>query len=388
MNLLYTIMNTKTNITHKFKTKNQEIVDELCSLKPVKPGTRQGYLTTLNNYTSYQNMSFQELLKEAEQEELNGTPLKHRKIRQRLTGYMNFLREHNYNNLTINSYLKRIRYIYKMYYIELPILFYPKTKQKDSIYDIVTVEDIKKVLKNTNNIKYQATILFMLSSGQAAAEMISLTIQDFINATSEYHNETNIINVISVLERKKFIIPLFDMFRTKEDVSYYTVCSHEAVEYILSYLKQRIYQKGIPDPTDKLFDLKYPAFSDFLRRQNDVLGMGKVNNTHRFFTSHALRKFFANTLFAANIESMKIDFMMGHTLPPVQAAYFKANPKIIKEEYKHVVNHVTIFSDLTYQNIKSTEKQELEQLRREQKEDRLKMKRIEQTINRLILENK
>ena len=74
MNLLYTIMNTKTNITHKFKTKNQEIVDELCSLKPVKPGTRQGYLTTLNNYTSYQNMSFQELLKEAEQEELNGTP--------------------------------------------------------------------------------------------------------------------------------------------------------------------------------------------------------------------------------------------------------------------------------------------------------------------------
>ncbi|WP_455645443.1 tyrosine-type recombinase/integrase [Methanosphaera sp.] len=370
----------------KIEKENQEILEEIFQLKPLKETTKLGYVQIVRNYTYYYNLSMKELLQEAEQEEQEGILLKHRKIRQRLINYMNYLIQKKYTTNTINVYVKKIRSIYKLYYIDLPIMFYPKEKKKTSITDIPTKKHIHEVIQSTNNTKYQAIILFMTSSGQAINEVLSITIQDFINATSEYHHETSILNVMRVLEKQDFTIPLFEMFREKAQVSYYTMCSDEAVKYILKYLKERIISDGIPQSTDLLFAVNKPAVGEFFRRINDRLGYGWVQDTHRFFTPHNLRRFFANALLVANIDSLKIDFMLGHTISTTQGAYFKANPLVVLNEYKKIVNHVTIFEDVSYREIKSSEKQELDELRRERAESRHEIQQIKQTLKQLMHE--
>ena len=74
----------------------------------------------------------------------------------------------------------------------------------------------------------RAIILFISSSGCGRSETVNLTIQDFINATSDYHHNTEIYNVLNELKDKQDIIPRWEICRNKTNKFYTTFTSPEA----------------------------------------------------------------------------------------------------------------------------------------------------------------
>ena len=70
--------------------------------------------------------------------------------------------------------------------------------------------------------------------------------------------------------------------------------------------------------------LKDCTLTQLFNMQNDRNGLGKVE-TQRFFVSHNMRKFTANTLIDNGMEFYRVEWLLGHALPPTQASYYKIN---------------------------------------------------------------
>ena len=155
--------------------------------------------------------------------------------------------------------------------VDLPHL--PDAKY-DKIYetnylDLLTREHIEQALEIVP-INLKALILFMSSSGTAKAETLSLTVEQFINGTQEYHNGGSIEYVLDTLENKTNVVPTFYLRRIKTDKFYYTFCSPEASYYIVKYLKTRNALKL----NDKLFDFSNSLLLTRFQEINDKMNWG------------------------------------------------------------------------------------------------------------------
>lgn len=350
-------------------------LEEFIQDRNLSSESKRDYSAAVKSYTEFNKMTLAELINEADTEEDENIRMKKRKIKKKLKNYRNYLlNEKKYSINTIKSYFTKIKTIYNHFKIEIPYI--PPMNLNETIHerftDIPTKKNIKDALEATNNLKYKALILFMSSSGSAMHETLSITIQDFIKATSEYHSHTHIEDVLNHLSKKKDVIPLFEMIRSKTNYPYYTCCSPEAVESILRYLKTRKKLKK----DDKLFNITKTRAFMFFKQINDKLGWGKVKN-YIFFHSHALRKFHATMIEETGLANA----LQGRKPDPITGAYFKVNPKRIKEKYtqylpKLTINEtkVNILNDEGYKKLEKLEnelkieKQRFEEFKTQQEE--------------------
>ena len=139
-------------------------------------------------------MELDELLSEAESEESKGIKWKHRKIKFRLLDFRQYLLE-NYALNTVKSVMINVIKFYKFYDVEINEL--PKINEKSiqkpqPIYfsDLPDKKIIRDALDIANPVM-KALIVFICSSGCARAEFLILTIQDYIDALSEYLPDKN-----------------------------------------------------------------------------------------------------------------------------------------------------------------------------------------------------
>ena len=200
--------------------KDEELLQTLCLERNIMHSTMVRYRTIIHFYTESQGLPLYELIQEAEKEEDEGIRLKNRTIKKRLINHRNYLiNERNYSLITVQKTMTGLRTIYNHYEIELPKL--PQLNNKnvkkyETIYynDLPTKELIQKAVNHSKPLM-KAIILFITSSGCARAETCSISIQNFITATSEYHNSNNIYDVIDELKEKEDIIPIFHIKRLK-----------------------------------------------------------------------------------------------------------------------------------------------------------------------------
>ena len=207
-------------------------------------------------------------------EEEKGIRWKNRKLKKRLLNFRKYLQEKYYQN-TVKTHFSQILTIYKHYEIEIHDL--PQTSTKNlkeptpiSFKDLPDKEIIKKALKISNPLM-RAIILFEVSSGCAKRETLNITIQDFIDATSEYHNSNNIYDVIQQLKDRDDLIPTFKLRRQKTNKYYTTFCSPEAATEIMNYIL------SIPKKLkneDALFKLNTDYFNKLFVEINDKLKLG------------------------------------------------------------------------------------------------------------------
>lgn len=359
-----------------------EIVAEIATLKNYKKSTTTRYKLVLTAYCNFNDMPLSALLNEADLEEEKGVRMKRRKIKKRLLSYREHIQNQGKQVSTINKELSTLLSFYRSQEIEVPRIPQLMNVTHENIHDIPTKKQIQQVLQNTNSLLMQSVILFMASSGCARKEVLSLTIQDFINATEEYHHETEIKQVLQKIKGKYNIIPTFYLIRAKTNYPYFCFCSNEAVQKIVLYLEQRIRNGEQLTGDAQLFNVKPSSITMGFERLNDKMGWGRVN-THRFFHPHVLRKFFATELLKSDLDSMTIDFLSGRRINSTQEAYFKADPRRLKNKYLHVVEAVTFFENVTYISITSKEKEELELLRRSSKEQERRLTELEQLIRKL-----
>lgn len=315
---------------------NDELLIKLFKERNVKENTVRGFKTALKSYTTYFNMSLEELLDEAITDENKNMLLKNRLIKQHLIEYRLFLLNKGIASSTVKNYLSKIKTFYKHYEIEIPDL--PPTKYKKgyeiNYNDLPSKQDIQKVL-DVVTIDFKALILFMSSSGTAKAETLSLTVRDFFEATSQYHSSGTVYGFLTELSLKDNIVPTFYIKRRKTDKYYHTFCSSEASRVIIKYLKSRenlSFDDKLFPYTDSLLIKKF----EFI---NDYMGWG-FKGHYRFFRSHALRKFHASNI---GLPTEYIDALQGRSKNNVHDAYIKTNPKNLKEIYIKNMHNILIY---------------------------------------------
>ena len=349
---------------------DQELLDDFQKRRNLKPSSMRQYKTTFKKYSEYNQMPLTELLLEAEREEDERIPQRRRTLLTRLLDFRNHLTK-KYKKNYVKSAMTKTLTLYTTYGLEIPKL--PAQSEKNmnepipiSFKDLPDKEIIKSSLKITTPLM-KAIILFMSSSGAARTEMLSLTIQDFIDSTNLYHNSNDIYEVIEILRERDDVVPTFKLKRQKTDKWYYTFCSPEAVSAILDYLLS--IKKPIMNE-DKLFQYHEVTVCYKFQEINDELGLGK-KGTYNRFRSHMLRKFHASNLKNHGMSKEDINQMQGKGQNLVDEAYFFDDPNILREKYIEHLAAVTIEWDVNNIDIKSPEFIELE-ARYNEKETELK----------------
>lgn len=322
---------------------DEDILEEISKTRNLALKTKQSYKNALNIYTTFQNKSFHDLLKEAEYEEELGIRWKKRKLKQRLINFRIYLHK-NYLLSTSKVYFQRILTLYRHHEIEihdLPPISTKSAKMSKPITfeDLPTKEIIKCAIKISNPLM-KAIILFISSSGCARRETLNLTVGDFIDATLEYHKTSNIKDALFTLNNLDFIIPTFRIKRQKTNKFYFTFCSHESSKAIVDYL---ISERNDLKHEDKLFNLNLYYWNKYFNKINDELDLGKIGEYNRF-RSHMLRKFHASSLHNDDngLSLSEIDALQGRSKNNTHSAYFMENPNNLKKKYVKILDALLI----------------------------------------------
>ncbi len=292
--------------------KDEEILNEFAETRNLSQSSKTLYMYWLKAYTKFTGNTLYELHEEAEAEEEQGIRWKKRKIKTRLITYRNYLTE-NYMGKTVRSMFNAIKTFYKHYEIEVHNL--PPLNDKKLNHSIVSYDDLsdKEIIRDSldfGNKLMQALILFMSSSGCARRETLNLTIDDFVAATREYHNERDIYRVLEKLDNKEDIVPMFKLKRQKTNKYYVAFCSPEATQHIINYLKTREDKLNTTPLQKKLFKIDSTYFNAMFKELNEKMGLGKVGPYNRF-RSHMLRKFHASQLYNDGCSMEFVDALQG-----------------------------------------------------------------------------
>ena len=326
-------------------SKDEKIINEFIKVRNLNKRTVYGYNNAIKLYTNFNNMSLSELLKEAENDEENGIRWKNRKIKQRLLNFRVFLQRH-YLISTVKVHFQRILTIYRHFEIEIhnlpPINLKNTNKLKPIMFEDLPTKEIIKEAVNITNPLMKAIILFISSSGCARQETLNITIQDFIDATREYHDSEDMYEIITILIKRNDVIPTFKLKRQKTNKFYFTFCSPEAVSFILDYL---IISKRKLRNEDKLFKTNLDYLNSYFNEINETLNLGKVRKYNRF-RSHMLRKFHASALYnhENGLSLEEIDALQGRGKNNTHSSYFMENPKNLKEKYINSLKSILIFN--------------------------------------------
>ena len=315
---------------------SSKLFQKFCKDRNIKMSTRKGYKIALSKYTDFNQKSIDFLITEAIGEENDRVPLKDRKIKKRLVDFRNHLFNSDLSSNSVKTYFSKIKSFYRHFEVEMPYLPHPQYEKayETCYFDLPTKNHIARALE-ISPIKLKAVILFMASSGTAKAETLSLTVKDFFDATSDYHEGGPADKILKALDKKTDIIPTFYLKRIKTDKYYYTFSSPEASDAIIKYLKTRDDLKL----DDKLFDFSPSYLTAEFQKINDRLNWG-FKGSFRFFRAHSLRKFHASNI---GLSAEYVDALQGRSKNPIHETYIKTNPQKLKAMYESVMDNIIIY---------------------------------------------
>ena len=200
-----------------------------------------------------------------------------------LDGFINFCNENNNKNTTINKGMASIRSFLDYYDVKLP--HWEQYEDDADDWYVLTKEDIQYVI-NSCNIAYTSLTTFLASTVIRIEDVCSLTIGDFMKATKEYHDFTDVEEFID--NAPQDMIGYWN-FHPKKTQRYNIVCktfnSPESSNYILQSLRQ-IKNEYIPKKNERNgLDIKLDKKSAlFGSRHKCYLKPLEVKSVTRFYT--------------------------------------------------------------------------------------------------------
>ena len=320
-----------------------QLIEQIAMERNISEKSKRNYYCAVKEYEHYTNKTLNELLKEAEAEEDAGIRWKHRQLKTYLTGFRAELSK-NYSQNTMRSYFTVIKTIYNHYEIEIHKLPSYKTKQlqttKEITFDdLITKKELLEAYEHGDNL-VQALILFMSSSGVSRTDTCNISIQQFISACKEYITTNTLEEQLLELSQQE-VIPTFHLQRQKTKKNFYTFCSPEATQKIINYLHSR----DTLSLEDKLFDIHPITINRKFQKINDMLELGEAGS-YRKFVPHMLRKYQASVLTNCkhHLTEEEVDVIQGRSKNTVHRAYFKNDPKVLKEKYIKCIKDLSIIS--------------------------------------------
>ncbi len=374
------------------KELNEKTIDYMQALRGFSDSTRKQYMSNLNLYSEYHDMSLEELLEEAEEEEDENIRMRKRKINNRILDFQNSLKNDKrvhpvtkktiqYSAYSINSIIDSVKMFYTSYNISLPMIRKQRSKP-ENVEDVITKKEVRKALRYTHNVLHRAIILTLAGSGLDVDTLKKITVGDYLHALRDYTSYTKPEDKLEDLSHNHELVPTFIMQREKSFYEHVFFFSPEACDELNQYLLQRYKDKPI-NTDDLLIPLAKSSINRFFSRINDTLGFGWTSRgTRRRFRPHGMRSFFATTLQGMTIDGMLIDtlsieFMLGHSIPAVTAAYYKKKPELLKNLYIRMLPHLVLMDHMRVKTIKSPEYMQMEEKLKKYDELEEKVKKLE-----------
>lgn len=340
------------------KVENEPIFKKFCRDRGLSESTITNYRKALQKYSDFTNLTLEELIKEAEDEEDSGKRMRRRQIDGYLTNYTQVLIDSEHKDSYIKRLLVQVRTFYNHYDILLPRNKNRKIRsdrKPSSISDIPTMEEIEFFMEHVTS-NYKAIIALQISSGMSKAEISSLTFKHFYDAIPLEEYPTDIPSIIKEVKKisKEFkkidFTPMWNIKRIKTHHYYFTFSSPESVERILTYLEELNLRRPEyePEPSDILFrsiyrgnkPLSTRGISSKFLKTSKTLKLRKVNDYY-IMRTHNLRKFFATTLEKNKVPHLTTRWLLGHNIGSTTNAYFKPDPESLKQDYMKVINQIT-----------------------------------------------
>lgn len=320
--------------------------------------TEKSFLQAMKQYTEFTGMTPEELLTQAEDE--MGLPIRRRKLKKHILDFREHLQKQGVYETTVKTRIAAVKSFYGSFEIIPPKIrgeSKPTTKKEND--QIPTKEDIQDCLSVCDPLE-KAIMLAGISSGLSSNEIRNLKLSEFKKG---YDSETEITTL--------------ELRRGKTGVDFITFFSPEASRAICDYLEFRdrpLKSRGLikngqaekqrTNGDSYLFTLKsvpkeyLETHDEELRRlsENAMLKLYRgisekarkstQKGCYNFIRSHTMRKYFNSRLLNAGCDSFHSEFFMGHQLSDTQAAYFRANPKALKEIYQKYIPYLTIQKEL------------------------------------------
>lgn len=321
--------------------------------------TQKSYTLAIRKYERFHNMTIQELICEALDEQTQQVPPHLLKAIDRIESFQEELIQQGLVHGTIKEYVGRIKTLYHKNRIRLPYLepLNPKrTKRREYIEykDVLTKDEIKKALHHMR-LPAQARTLVMVQGGLSNEECEHLTLSSFIDDTKCYHKKEDPVSALEWLADENHpIIWITKLIRQKTRKPYYAVIGSEAVNKIA---EAKLYEMTLPSYTasDKLLGMNKNSFGRLCRKINDKLSYGKVANESKL-KPHNLRRFHSTYIRGgaltyeenSRITNMEIDELQGRGKTATQDTYIKSNPLEQKLIYAKVMNNLSLWHEYDY----------------------------------------
>ena len=327
---------------------NNELIEEYIQTRDLKPNTHTTLKSVLNHYSKFQDSTLEELIIEADNEEDVGLRWKRRTLKTRLINYINYCKK-TMRISSVKSYLTIVKSFYYHHEIEIHKLP-PINKRNANISEPITYKDLpdKDIIRYACDMctpLMRSLILFLASTGMSKVDALGLTVQDFINATSDYHNGGSIDEVLTCLSNYEGnIIPTWTNRRSKTNKYYITFNTPECTDELLNYLIIRNNRQPL-QPEDKLFKIHRDYYTKRFIDLNTIMDLGKVGTYNRF-RGHMLRKFHSSNLEKAGMERYKINVLQGKSNGAVDDVYFFSDAETLKEDYVKYMDALLIFTEV------------------------------------------
>jgi integrase len=378
------------------KAEAESIFKEFVLNRALAPSSIRLYRIALQKYVDFTCKPLEELIDEADLEEDDGIRLRKRKVRKYLIDFKEDLTNNGLSVNYISHTLTLVKSFYHEFDIQLPRTYRRQSrsdKRKETIIDdLPTIDEIKKAVDYANTT-YKSIILLGVSSGMSRAEIISLTFKHYYDAVPLRKYPKTISEVIGRVGEIGNLIPLWKVVGVKTGHPYFTFSSPEASDAILEYLKElhRTHPEYNPKLDDTFFrnnnvPISNSAVSEMYRRINQKAGLRKVGE-RILVRPHSLRKYFATTLERNKFPHLMTRWLLGHSIDKTTDAYFKADSEALKEEYKNVLNQLSIekvkgksVTTMEYDQLL----QELRNKDKEQKYTKEKVERLEKLVASLV----
>lgn len=318
------------------------ILEQFFKERNSSKSTRITYTRSVKYYENHTKHTIRECLDIADDEEYNNLRWKNTQTREWLLAYREWLYS-EYNVSTAQLYLTAIITIYRHFEITIPPLPYYSTKHAKrsapiNYSDLPDRAILSECLQVASPL-VRSIILFMSSSGMSRIDVLNLTINDWLNATSEYHNHDDSVKYAIRDMQDTDIIPTFHLSRQKTGQDYFTFCSHEATKSINSYLLTRT---EILTRERPLFKINERYINMAFQRLNGYFQLGKVGGYNRL-RPHTLRKYHASQLAESGMSTDHINLLQGRKVPGVaHESYIRIKPETLKEEYIQALPYLVI----------------------------------------------
>lgn len=207
--------------------------------------------------------------------------------------YLNSLWERKYSWSTINAYYSGIKWLYEQV-LDRPWnqRLLPRPRREKRLPQILSQEEVKRLLEATKNLKHKTALMVMYSAGLRIGEVVRLRVGD--------------------IDSDRMLIRI-EQAKGKKDR--YTLLSPIALQMLRQYWKRYRPAKWLFEGMDRSNHWSIRSLQQVFKRSAQKAGIRKS------VSSHSLRHSFATHLLEQGVDTLTIKELLGHSQLQTTARY-------------------------------------------------------------------